>query len=143
MPAGHRRYAPIIALACARFVADEQGATAIEYAMIAAGIGAAVAATVIEPRLQPNANFYDKIGAICSTDALAIAPAFSPAGISLVPSASASRVRAEPGASGFCWLSCGAQPESQTISKVARMRPSRIGEALGVDFHHPPQASRA
>ena len=48
----------------------------------------------------------------------------SPAGISLVPSASASRRCAEPGASGFCWLSCGAQPDSQTISKVARMRPS-------------------
>ena len=30
----------------------------------------------------------------------------------------------EPGRSGFCWLSCGAQPESQTISKVARRRPS-------------------
>ena len=30
----------------ARLVADERGATAIEYAMIAAGIGAALAATV-------------------------------------------------------------------------------------------------
>ena len=49
---------------------------------------------------------------------------FSPADISLVPSASASRCAAEPGLSGFCWLSCGAQPDSQTISKVARMRPS-------------------
>ena len=29
-----------------RFIRDEQGATAIEYAMIAAGVGAAVAATV-------------------------------------------------------------------------------------------------
>src|SRR5204863_9590725 len=45
--------------------------------------------------------------------------AFSPAGISLVPSASASRRCAEPGRSGCCWLSCGAQPESHTISKVA------------------------
>ena len=27
---------------------------------------------------------------------------------------------ADPGASGFCWLSCGVQPDSQTISKVAR-----------------------
>ena len=44
--------------------------------------------------------------------------------ISRVPNASASRVLAEPGRSGFCWLSCGAQPESHTISKVARMRPS-------------------
>src|SRR5262249_18713603 len=51
-------------------------------------------------------------------------PALSPVGNSRVPSASARRRLAEPGASGFCWLSCGAQPESQAISKVARMRPS-------------------
>jgi hypothetical protein len=38
-------------------------------------------------------------------------PAFSPAERSCVPSASARRLRAEPGASGCCWLSCGAQPE--------------------------------
>ena len=31
---------------------------------------------------------------------------------------------AEPGFSGFGWLSCGAQPDSQMMSKVARMRPS-------------------
>ena len=31
---------------------------------------------------------------------------------------------AEPGRNGFCWLSCGAQPDSQMMSKVARMRPS-------------------
>ena len=31
---------------------------------------------------------------------------------------------AEPGLSGFGWLSCGAQAESQMKSKVARMRPS-------------------
>ena len=51
-------------------------------------------------------------------------PALSPAGISLVPSASASRCVAAPGLSGCCWLSCGAQPDSQTISNVARRRPS-------------------
>ena len=31
---------------------------------------------------------------------------------------------ADPGLSGFGWLSCGAQPDSQITSKVARMRPS-------------------
>jgi len=35
-----------LARLCRAFAADERGATAIEYAMIAAGIGAAVAATV-------------------------------------------------------------------------------------------------
>ncbi len=41
----------------------------------------------------------------------------------LIPSASASRILAEPGGKGFCWLSCGAQPETKIISKVARTRP--------------------
>jgi len=39
-------------------------------------------------------------------------------------SASSSRIFADPGFSGFCWLSCGAQPASQMRSKVARRRPS-------------------
>ncbi len=51
-------------------------------------------------------------------------PAFSPVDISCVPSASASRACAEPGLSGCCWLGCGAQPNNQTISNVARRRPS-------------------
>ena len=38
--------------------------------------------------------------------------------------ASARLAFAEPGRSGCCWLSCGAQPDSQMMSKVARMRPS-------------------
>jgi pilus assembly protein Flp/PilA len=37
---------PIIALLRERLAADEKGATAIEYALIASGVGAAVAATV-------------------------------------------------------------------------------------------------
>jgi hypothetical protein len=50
--------------------------------------------------------------------------AFSPALISLTPRASARRAFAEPGRNGRCWLSWGAQPESQTRSKLARSRPS-------------------
>ena len=42
----------------------------------------------------------------------------------LTPSASASRLLAEPRRAGFCWLSCGAQPARCTISKVAGIRPS-------------------
>ena len=50
-------------------------------------------------------------------------PAFSPAEISLSQRVGEPRLgRARR--SGFCWLSCGAQPDSQTISNVARMRPS-------------------
>jgi hypothetical protein len=48
--------------------------------------------------------------------------AFSPVLSSVTPSASARRALAEPGRKGRCWLSCGAQPESQTRSNVARSR---------------------
>ena len=51
-------------------------------------------------------------------------PAFSPAETSRAPNASARRECAEPGLSGCCWFGCGAQPDSQTISNVARTRPS-------------------
>jgi Flp pilus assembly pilin Flp len=40
------RLSSTLALLRARLVTDEQGATAIEYALMASGIGAAVAATV-------------------------------------------------------------------------------------------------
>ena len=41
------------------------------------------------------------------------------------PFTAASRLAfAEPGRSGCCWLACGAQPDSQMMSNVARMRPS-------------------
>jgi len=45
-------------------VADERGATAIEYAMIAAGIGAAIAATVFTLGTELKTNFYDRIAAL-------------------------------------------------------------------------------
>ena len=47
-PANHPRTTlrATMTLMRARLAADEQGATAIEYALIAAGIGAALAATI-------------------------------------------------------------------------------------------------
>ena len=45
-------------------VADERGATAIEYAMIAAGIGAAIAVTVFGLGNELKTNFYDRIAAM-------------------------------------------------------------------------------
>jgi pilus assembly protein Flp/PilA len=48
----------------ARFRDDESGATAIEYAMIAAGVGACIAATVMSAGSALKTNFYDKIAAI-------------------------------------------------------------------------------
>ena len=46
-----------------RFLADQQGATAIEYALIAAGIGAAVAATVYSLGATTK-NFYAGLAAM-------------------------------------------------------------------------------
>jgi pilus assembly protein Flp/PilA len=48
----------------ARFVADERGATAIEYALIAAGVGAAIAATVFSFGSDLKSTFYDRIAAL-------------------------------------------------------------------------------
>ncbi len=47
-----------------RLCADESGATAIEYALIAAGIGAAIAATVFNMGTTLKTVWWDKIGGI-------------------------------------------------------------------------------
>ena len=44
-----------------RFLTDERGATAIEYAMIAAGVGAAIAGTVWNLGTSVKTTFYDKL----------------------------------------------------------------------------------
>jgi uncharacterized protein len=57
-------------------------------------------------------------------------------GAGLIPSAYASRILAEPGRNGFCWLSCGAQPERKIDSKAARMRPPVASvDIFGVGFY--------
>ena len=45
-----------------RFRADESGATAIEYALIAAGVGATVAATVYNMGTTLKTTLWDKVG---------------------------------------------------------------------------------
>ena len=47
-----------------RFRRDESGATAIEYALVAAGVGGAVATTVWSLGSHLKTTFYDKIGGI-------------------------------------------------------------------------------
>lgn len=47
-----------------RFGADERGTTAIEYALIAAGIGATIAATVYNMGTTLKTVWWDKIGNI-------------------------------------------------------------------------------
>jgi Flp pilus assembly pilin Flp len=45
-------------------VTEKRGATAIEYAIVAAGIGAAIAATVFGFGSELKATFYEKIAAL-------------------------------------------------------------------------------
>jgi pilus assembly protein Flp/PilA len=49
------------AQALARFVADERGATAIEYAMIASGVSVAIAGVVWHTGESLKTLFYDKL----------------------------------------------------------------------------------
>jgi pilus assembly protein Flp/PilA len=48
----------------ARFGADESGATAIEYAMIAAGVGACIVGAVTNLGSTIKTTFYDKLASI-------------------------------------------------------------------------------
>ena len=52
---------PLVARLRLLIVADERGATAIEYAMVAAGVGLAVATTVWSVGSTIKTNFYDAI----------------------------------------------------------------------------------
>jgi pilus assembly protein Flp/PilA len=45
----------------ARLVSDQSGATAIEYALIAAGVGATVAGTIYGVGTEVKSAFYDKL----------------------------------------------------------------------------------
>jgi pilus assembly protein Flp/PilA len=51
-----------LARLASRFCADEKGATAIEYALIAAGVGATVAATVFNMGTTLKTTLWDKVG---------------------------------------------------------------------------------
>ena len=108
----------IMTLLRERLAPDQQGATAIEYALIASGVGAAVAATVYNLGSTTQGLYAH----LSSMFFIGYRSGRSPAESSFTPSASASRCPAEPGARGFCCLGWGAQPDSQTISNVARMR---------------------
>jgi pilus assembly protein Flp/PilA len=45
----------------ARFAADQRGATAIEYSMIAAGVGVAISTAVWSLGTAVKTTFYDKL----------------------------------------------------------------------------------
>ena len=47
-----------------QFLANQQGATAIEYALIAGGVAVAIASTVFSFGSTLKTTFYDKIAAI-------------------------------------------------------------------------------
>ena len=46
------------------FRRDERGTTAIEYALVASGVAAAIAATIFNFGAQLKTTFYDKIAAL-------------------------------------------------------------------------------
>lgn len=48
----------------ARFLADQRGGTAIEYALVASGIGAAVAGTIWNLGTEIQTTFYNKLTAL-------------------------------------------------------------------------------
>jgi Flp pilus assembly pilin Flp len=58
------RNGSILALVREFLVADERGATAIEYALVAAGVGSAVAATVFGLGSNVKSQLYNKIAAL-------------------------------------------------------------------------------
>ena len=58
------KLASALALLRRRATGDEHGATAIEYAMIAAGVGLAVATTVWSVGSAIKTNFYDSLAAM-------------------------------------------------------------------------------
>ena len=53
-----------LVLLCRRMLGDKRAATAIEYALMAAGIGMAVATTVWSVGSSLKTNFYDTIAAL-------------------------------------------------------------------------------
>jgi len=64
MMAELRRTWPSLAATAKRFATDTGGATAIEYGIIAAGVGATVAATVWSLGSHLKTTFYDKLGSM-------------------------------------------------------------------------------
>ena len=52
-----------IAASALRFARDENGATAIEYAMIASGVAVAIASTVVTLGSSVKNNLYDNVAA--------------------------------------------------------------------------------
>jgi pilus assembly protein Flp/PilA len=61
---GNDAMAAALTSALRRFVKDECGATAIEYAIIAAGVGVAISAGVWSLGSGIKATFYDKLAAM-------------------------------------------------------------------------------
>jgi Flp pilus assembly pilin Flp len=61
---GRMRSLARLTAATRRFAADERGATAIEYAVLASFIAVAIAATVWNLGTEIKQNFYDKLAAM-------------------------------------------------------------------------------
>jgi Flp pilus assembly pilin Flp len=64
LPLRLSRLRPLLARLRAAVVADERGATAIEYGVIAAGVGAFLAATIFSFGSSLKTVFYDKLASL-------------------------------------------------------------------------------
>ena len=53
---------PVCAHACRRFIADESGATAVEYGLVAALIGLAIMGTISSTGQAIKTELYEQIG---------------------------------------------------------------------------------
>ena len=56
-----RTYGSDASRLAARFLAEESGATAIEYSLIAAGVGVTVLSTIFSVGSELKKNWYDKL----------------------------------------------------------------------------------
>ena len=111
-----------------RFLKDETGATAIEYGLIVAVLSLAIVGGIGQAGNAHRVAVQRQQQQACEGLRALIATALHRAQAGQCPPGSSSIVVsetfAEPGFSGFCCEASGAQPDIQTIEKVARMRPS-------------------
>ena len=128
--------------AARRFRADERGATAIEYAMIAAGVGVAIVGAVIERSARTlKTTFYDKLAAaalkLASAARLLAGGDFR--GAERVGEPRLGRARLQR-----LLLALMRRPARQPDDLEGRAHAAvGIGEALGIDFRPSAAASRA
>ena len=110
------------------FLKDETGATAIEYGLIVAVLSLTIIGGIGQVSNSITWLFSDNNSRLANAFAHPDRDLSALADSDQCPSGPSSIVfsetLAEPGFSGFCCDASGAQPDIQTIEKLARIRPS-------------------